>query len=390
MKVWKNFDWLAPAITAIGLLGFAIVFKIELGSFRNAVIEWASRDLKVRTELAASTLEEPLKTGDFAKIHAFGNHCNEDGMRLTVFSAPGGLVFDSKEYGSEAPAAIYETKDSGEFKVRLGLPLEKVLAPFRRARFSFILAALVGAAGVLLVFFVTYRQRVHIRELAKLEKFRREFIADVSHEIKTPLTGILCAVDMLGDGYNGQLVEMIGKESKRLNSLVQSILDLARMEREDTVLNKTDTDVGTLVRDIVEERQTQAKEKGITMTFRGEGSSVTANCDPQLISQAIDNLVGNAIRHSGSKDIIVSVENNAGEARITVEDHGIGIPPDDASRVFERFYRVDPARAATTGGAGLGLAIVQRIAHMHNGNVTLTPAAPSGCKFTLIIPHRQK
>jgi len=115
----------------------------------------------------------------------------------------------------------------------------------------------------------------------------------------------------------------------------------------------------------------------------GADAPLVVECDPQLVQQAVSNLIENAIRHSGSKDVIVSLSACGGEARVAVEDHGIGIPPDERERVFERFHRVDAARAAGSGGAGLGLSIVRGIARLHGGEVSLEPASPSGCRFVL-------
>ena len=142
------------------------------------------------------------------------------------------------------------------------------------------------------------------------------------------------------------------------------------------MLNREETDLSDLVRDVASR---------YPCTCAAEGRCV-AVCDAQLVSQALSNLIANAVRHSGSKEICVSLEQAGGEARIVVEDHGVGIPPDEAERVFERFHRVDPARAAETGGAGLGLAIVRRIARLHGGDVSLSAAKPHGCRFCLSIP----
>ena len=171
------------------------------------------------------------------------------------------------------------------------------------------------------------------------------------------------------------MIEMIEKESKRLNGLVQSILDLARLEREGDMLNLVETDLGELVREIA------AK---YPCTCRVE-SPVRVRCDSQLIEQAVSNLIGNAVRHSGSTEISVTVACDAKVVRIAVEDHGVGIPPEHAERIFERFHRVDPARASETGGAGLGLAIVRRIARLHGGDVGYSPVQPHGSCFTLTL-----
>jgi len=365
-----------------------------MSAFRASVLEWAGNDLFSRTKVAASTLEEPLRTGDFAAVHAFSRQCAADGVRLSIFGKPkGGLVFDSlggfTDVLRDSDYIYGAIEDAGAFEVMLGIPLDRVLAPYRRAKTSLVLAALVGIAGMFFVFFALYRQRVRIRELARLEKFRREFVADVSHEIKTPLTGILGAVDMLEDSGASDaqrpLLSMISKESKRLNTLVQQILDLARLERESNALDPAETDLADLVRETVESLRPRAEAAGIALSFAAPEAPCIATIDARLVSEAIANLVSNAIRHSGSPDVAVSVSATARGFAVVVEDHGIGIPPEHAERIFERFHRVDPARAAESGGAGLGLAIVRRIARLHGGDVWFSPVVPSGSRFTLVV-----
>ena len=375
-----------------------VIFAREMSAFRASVLEWAGSDLFSRTKVAVSTLEEPLRTGDFAAVHAFNRQCAADGVRLSIFGKPkGGLVFDSlggfTDVLRDSDYIYSAIEDVGAFEVMLGLPLDRVLAPYRRAKTSLALAALVGIAGMFFVFFALYRQRVRIRELARTEKFRREFVADVSHEIKTPLTGILGASEMLSEGGVSEsqkpLLSMISKESTRLNALVQQILDLARLEREGEVLDLAKTDLVDLAREAVESLRPRAEAAGIALSFAAPDAPCIAKVDARLLSEALLNLVENAIRHSGSPDIAVSVSVSGHRATFVVEDHGIGIPPEHAERVFERFHRVDPARAAETGGAGLGLAIARRIARLHGGDVVLSPVVPSGSRFSLSIGCRQ-
>ncbi|MGN0854700.1 MAG: sensor histidine kinase [Kiritimatiellia bacterium] len=368
-------DWLAPLAASAGFVVLVCLFGSELKDYQRAVIGWAERDLAVRTELAASTLSEALRTSDFRRIHAFGDDCAAEGVRLTVFSGSGGVFFDSLKRGGEEPEALYESQPCGEFTVRLGLPISRVLAPVERARRGLILAAGLGGCSVLVFFFFFYRQRVRIRELARVEKFRREFISDVSHEIRTPLTGILGAVDLLAG--DSPLIPLIRKEARRLNGLVQSILDLSRLERDEGALHPAATDLSALMSELAEEQKCAAKI----------APGVSVHADAQLIEQAVLNLIANAKRHSGTTDITVALEVSAATVRLIVEDHGIGIPPEHRARVFERFHRIDPARASETGGAGLGLAIVRRIARLHGGDVTLEPAHPSGCRFTITLPR---
>ena len=391
MRVWKmrrDEEWLPVVLAAVAFVAFLAAFGWELFAYQRKVVEWARRDLQSRVNLAAANLEEPLRTQDFRKIHAFGDLCRAEGVRLAVSGRGGGRIFDSRQASQQEQFAFSACAECGEYVVSIGIPPSRVYAPFWLAVVGFCLAGLVGIAGVLLFFLVTYRQRVRIRELRRLEAFRREFIADVSHEIKTPLTGILGAVDLL-EGES-PLVPLIRKEAKRLNGLVQSILDLARLEREDEALNLVETDVAELVREAVASLDPVARASGVALTCSqaASGDGLRMQLDPQLTVQAVSNLVTNAIRHSGAEAVSVVVTAGAKSVRIIVEDRGVGIPSAEAGRVFERFHRVDPSRTAETGGAGLGLAIVRRIARLHGGDVTLEPVVPHGCRFILDFPRR--
>lgn len=401
-------DFIPPLLVALALSGAVAVFLSETKSFREAVSSWARRDLQTRAELAASTLKDAVETEDFRRIHEFGAACTEDGVWLTVFSAPGGIVFDSIGRNAQESEFVFAAHPCGEHRIRLGYPLSRVLAPYRRARTGFMLAGVVGGVGVLFILLFSFRQRAKVRELArerdaqrrlveemrKVESFRRDFIADVSHEIKTPLTGIIGSVDLLSSGGDlpqeakERLLGMLKLESDRLNSLVQGILSLARLERGTAVKSAdfTQTDVAEIVREVAGRLALQAKEKGVDIRVDAPESCL-AVCDGQLVSNAVSNLLMNAIRHSGSKDVLASVASSGGFVSVSVEDYGIGIPPEHRNRVFDRFYRVDSSRDAGTGGTGLGLAIVREIAHLHGGEVTLDGVEPSGCRFTFQIPE---
>ena len=389
--------WLASLFAATAFLVVLVVFAREIADYRKNVEAWARRDLRTQAKLTAANLAEALSTQDFRRIDAVAHALEADDILLTVYSGPGGVFYRSP---TRTSPDVRESATVDEYRIELGFPEETVFRPFDRAVRGFLLAALVGVLGMFVVFFTLYRQRVKIRELARLERFRREFVADVSHEIKTPLTGILGAVSLLEDASASRsadetavLLSLVSKEAKRLNGLVQQILDLARLEREGEVLNLEEVDLAELVRDTVEGLVPAARAAGIDLSYapvcrppRNGDAAGTVRVDGQLIGQAVSNVIVNAIRHSGSKEIIVSLEQTSKSARIAVEDHGVGIPPEHVARIFERFHRVDPARAAETGGAGLGLAIVRRIARLHGGDVTCTPARPRGTCFTLDLP----
>ena len=377
----RRFSVVATVVAAAAFAAVIAAFAAQVVSFGRDVERWARRDLKTQAELTAAGLAAPLRTQDFRRLREVAAALELKGLVLRVRSPGGGVLYD----GGRGEPMLEESAAAGEHSVAVAIRREQVFEPFRRAVALFVLAALVGALGMFVVFFALYRQRVRIRELARLERYRREFVADVSHEIKTPLTGILGAAEMIGaadDSARPRLAAMIAKESKRLNALVQQILDLARLDREGVAPERARTDLAGLVREVLEERRAEAESRGVELVFRGNGE-VLADCDANLVAEAVSNLVGNAIRHSGSPKVEVACAATAHGAEIAVEDHGVGIPPEHIERVFERFYRVDPARAAESGGAGLGLAIVRRIARLHGGDVRLEPVSPHGCRFVL-------
>lgn len=379
----RRFSVVATVVAAAAFAAVIAAFAAQVVSFGRDVERWARRDLKTQAELTAAGLAAPLRTQDFRRLREVAAALELKGLVLRVRSPGGGVLYD----GGRGEPMLEESAAAGEHSVAVAIRHKQVFEPFRRAVALFALAALVGALGMFVVFFALYRQRVRIRELARLERYRREFVADVSHEIKTPLTGILGAAEMIGaadDSARPRLAAMIAKESKRLNALVQQILDLARLDREGVAPERARTDLAGLVREVLEERRAEAESRGVELVFRGNGE-VLADCDANLVAEAVSNLVGNAIRHSGSPKVEVACAATAHGAEIAVEDHGVGIPPEHIERVFERFYRVDPARAAESGGAGLGLAIVRRIARLHGGDVRLELVSPHGCRFVFAL-----
>ena len=379
----RRFSVVATVVAAAAFAAVIAAFAAQVVSFGRDVERWARRDLKTQAELTAAGLAAPLRTQDFRRLREVAAALELKGLVLRVRSPGGGVLYD----GGRGEPMLEESAAAGEHSVAVAIRRKQVFEPFRRAVALFALAALVGALGMFVVFFALYRQRVRIRELARLERYRREFVADGSHEIKTPLTGILGAAEMIGaadDSARPRLAAMIAKESKRLNALVQQILDLARLDREGAAPERARTDLAGLVREVLEERRAEAESRGVELVFRGNGE-VLADCDANLVAEAVSNLVGNAIRHSGSPKVEVACAATAHGAEIAVEDHGVGIPPEHIERVFERFYRVDPARAAESGGAGLGLAIVRRIARLHGGDVRLELVSPHGCRFVFAL-----
>lgn len=389
-------------LAGIGFAAFAALLIHESAAYRASVVEWATRDLNARAELAAEALAEAPATGDFATIRAFGDECRQAGLRFTLFSPPGGIMYDALGGKDNDLSVTRSTK--GGYRIRLSIPAEKVLEPSRRTFTGLVLAGLAGASGLLLVFLFTSRLQRHNRELAaeherqlkmleemrKVEEFRRTFIADVSHEIKTPLTGILGAVDMLSssvsDADRAALLAMLKRESTRLNSLALDIISLSRLETA-SAFNPLPADFADILSSAVDRTRIAAEQAGISLII--STTPIEGECEAALVEQAVANLVMNAIRHSGAKEIMASLAQSGEDAVFTVEDHGCGIPVEHREKIFDRFHRVAADRASETGGSGLGLAIVRGIANLHKGNVRLETPSEGGCRFVFSIPLKQ-
>ena len=381
-------------------------YRREVEDYKRDAEYWARRDLRLQAELVAPRLCECLDAEDYDRADEIFGPLEEKGMAVSVHSQKGGWVYTGRRSPYSGESAVEEAVVCGNYRIVLSTNkqhvsdpvFEPVFEPYERAVRGFVLSAWAGGLGMLVVFVALYWQGVRIRELDRLEKFRRAFIADVSHEIKTPLTGILGAVDLLkddageaDDGRRRRLLAMIEHESVRLNALVRQILDLARLERRAAV-KKQPVDIVALVRETVDVLKLRAEAAKVELAVEAvsgpaDGDSPSVACDGQLIAQALSNLIVNALVHSGSPTVGVAVEFAARWVHLHVEDHGVGVPSEHVKQIFERFHRVDPARCSASGGAGLGLAIVRQIVRLHGGEVRYEDAKPSGARFTISLPR---
>ena len=232
-----------------------------------------------------------------------------------------------------------------------------------------------------------------ITRLKKLEHLRSEFVANVSHEIKTPLTAIKASVETLLEAETGkdeeeQLLKIIGRHTERLTSIVDDILSLSKLEDE------KQKDTGkfgeTLVENVIEAALADCREKAelkqVSFTVNSN-KSIVGIMNSSLIEQALVNLIDNAIKYSEPQSSVeIESFRENGNILISVKDHGCGISEKHLPRVFERFYRVDKARSRKLGGTGLGLSIVKHIANVHGGKVEVESAVGKGSKFTIILP----
>ena len=234
-----------------------------------------------------------------------------------------------------------------------------------------------------------------VTRLRRLEGVRRGFVANVSHELKTPITSIKGFVETLLAGALREpadaerFLSIIAKQADRLNAIIEDLLLLSRLEEGNGKPSITleDCKLREVLAAAVQVCCLQAEEKGIAVHLTCD-EGLTARVNPPLLEQAIVNLVGNAIKFSEpGQPVEVKAEQTSAETLLTVADHGCGIERQHLPRLFERFYRVDKARSRKLGGTGLGLAIVKHIAQAHGGSVTVESAPGKGSTFTLRLPR---
>jgi two-component system sensor histidine kinase SenX3 len=232
-----------------------------------------------------------------------------------------------------------------------------------------------------------------VTEAHRVARVRRDFVANVSHELKTPVGALALLAETLIEAVDDpeasrRFAERIHHESQRLSRLVKELLELSRLQGADPLPTPTPVGVDRIVAEVVDRTRTGAAAKGIEIGYAGVRRLTVYGNEGQLVN-AVANLVENAIAYS-PEDTKVSIEaiRSGDQVHISVADQGIGIEPKDLDRIFERFYRADKARSRDTGGTGLGLAIVRHIAVNHGGRVDVTSTVGVGSTFTLRLPAR--
>jgi len=232
-----------------------------------------------------------------------------------------------------------------------------------------------------------------ITDLRRADQIRRDFVANVSHELRTPLTAIRGYVEALLDDRSdsedrNKFLEIIARHSERMERLVSDLLRLARLDARQEALDLAPCDLQQLFNTVIADvaQTAEAKHQQITTAVDGAGSRVTA--DPAKLHDVLRNLVENAVHYSPQNAAIrLEAMHQNGVVRISVSDSGPGIPPEDLSRVFERFYRVDKSRARP-GGTGLGLAIVKHLVELHGGQAVAENRPEGGARFVITLPNQ--
>jgi two-component system sensor histidine kinase SenX3 len=264
---------------------------------------------------------------------------------------------------------------SGERELQLFGPPREVL--FLRAQPLLSNGAILGA-----VVFIR-----DISETRRRESVRRDFVANVSHELKTPIGALALLAETMAAGGDEvvvrQLAERVSREADRLGRIIDDLLNLSLIEAQESP-SREPLPIGVLIAEAVDSVRPAAEAAGIPLHVAADIPDVAVPCDRRQVLSALTNLLDNAIKYSEAPSAVELTASAAdGMVTITVTDHGPGIPSRDLERIFERFYRVDRARSRETGGTGLGLSIVRHVAQAHGGDVTVESREGEGSTFRL-------
>jgi len=352
-------------------------------------VSWNRRSERVATRLAADTLDS-LRVGvvllDSADLPVLVNPAAVDlGLIRTGDGA--------QQVHPVLRTLAGQVRRSGvRREVELDLPRGTTSASGRTGPWGVrvMVSALTGdeyAVGHVAI------EATDVTEAHRVARVRRDFVANVSHELKTPVGALALLAETLLDAADDpeasrRFAERIHHESQRLARLVKELLELSRLQGADPLPEPLPVSVDRIVAEVVDRTRTGATAKGIDLQVTGAHGLTVYGNEGQIVT-AVANLVENAITYS-PEDTKVTIDAGTvdGQVHITVADQGIGIATKDLDRIFERFYRADQARSRDTGGTGLGLAIVRHIAVNHGGRVHVESTVGVGSTFTLRLPAR--
>jgi two-component system sensor histidine kinase SenX3 len=294
-----------------------------------------------------------------------------------------GLVRDGRLTSVELADMVVATRRDGEIRER-----ELEMSRDRQGAAPMHISARVAPLGAELVL-VLVQDRTESR---RLEAIRRDFVANVSHELKTPVGALSLLAEAVADAADDpaavrRFAGRMTTEAERLSSLIAELLELSRVQADDPLISPEPVEVDAVVRAAVDRAGAIAASHHVRVVTAGTPRLLVLGSWRQLVA-ALANLVDNAVAYSpdGSR-VAVTTAADGDDVVVTVVDQGIGIPKAEQARIFERFYRIDPARARATGGTGLGLAIVKHVAAVHGGDVSVWSSEGAGSTFTLRLPR---
>lgn len=376
----RAYDVSVDPTTQAGLA--AIVGAIIAG---GAVLAWHISDRQRHTLPA---VEEPVVQAGVAAVLSILRSSAvvvDESDQVLKASAPAyafGLVRGSTVAVPELLDLVAQVRRDGEIRER---DLELTAVDGGVARTLTARVAPLGARLVLALVEDRTRER-------RVEAVRRDFVANVSHELKTPVGAIRLLAEAVTDAADDpeavqRFANRMLTESDRLSRLVQQIIELSRLQGHDPLETPVMVDLDAAVAAAVDTSAMDAAAKEIRVESRGEHGLQVFGSQEQ-IGAAISNLVANAVTYSNAGSRVAVTTRSEGEqVQISVVDQGIGIPAGDIDRIFERFYRVDPARHRSTGGTGLGLSIVKHVAATHGGDIAVWSVEGQGSTFTLTLPR---
>jgi two-component system sensor histidine kinase SenX3 len=350
----------------------------------GAVLAWHISD---RQQSTLPVAEEPVVPPEVATVLSVLRSSAvivDDTDTVVKASAPAyalGLVRGTQLVSEELDRLVHEVRRDGQIR-ETELLMNRSAGPARH-----VTARVAPLGSHLVLALVEDRTRER-----RVEAVRRDFVANVSHELKTPVGAIKLLAEAVSDASDDPeaVKRFAGRmltESDRLTRLVQQIIELSRLQADDPLETPTAVSIDDVIGVAVDTSAIDADSKRIDIVTGGTpGLEVFGN--EEQVTAAVANLVANAVSYSAvDSTVLVTTKSDEGSVEISVVDQGIGIPPDEIDRIFERFYRVDPARHRSTGGTGLGLAIVKHVAATHGGDIRVWSVEGQGSTFTLTLPQ---
>jgi two-component system sensor histidine kinase SenX3 len=364
-------QWLVPAALAFGVLLGVVGFAVVLISARRG-----QQAVAVTSAAVPDGVDQVLDVLESVGVVI-------DASNNVVKASPGALAFGLVVNGAlvhpELVALVDRVRREGD---PLSEEVHLARGPFGDASMSlFVRVARLGARYILLL----AEDRT---ESYRLEEVRRDFVANISHELKTPIgaVGLLAEALVSASGEPEQVkrfAKRLTKESERLARITQEIIELSRLQAADALTRADLIDIDHVITLAIDQTRVTAETHSVQLV-RGGDKHCEVYGDEPLLVVAIHNLLANAIQYSpdGSR-VGIGVNHDDGVVEISITDQGVGIPEGELDRVFERFFRSDPARSRNTGGSGLGLSIVKHVVQNHGGDIRVWSQPGSGSTFTI-------
>jgi two-component system sensor histidine kinase SenX3 len=366
--------WLVPLALVVGAIAGAAIVVVIVVSARHG-----QRAADVVSTAVPDGVDQVVEALESAGVVI-------DPSNNVVKASPGalafGLVWNQALVHPELIALVDQVRRSGEAVTE---EIELARGPFGEANiYLFVRVARLGARYILLL----AEDRT---ESYRLDAVRRDFVANISHELKTPIG----AVGLLAEALHAasdepaqvrRFAKRLTKESERLARLTQEIIELSRLQAADALSKPDVVDIDHVVSLAIDENHVLSDSNRVKLVSGGDAGAEVYGDEPLLVV-ALHNLIANAIQYSPKNSRVgIGVSNSEGIVEIAVTDQGVGIPEEELDRVFERFFRIDPARSRHTGGSGLGLSIVKHVVQNHGGDVRVWSQLGSGSTFTIRLP----